>query len=438
MTAYFGTDGIRGIANGTLTHEIAFKCGNALTMIKKHPKIVICKDTRVSGDLIIASVTSGVLAGGGNVINCGVLPTAGLSYICKKYNAHYGIVVSASHNPYEYNGIKIFDSDGCKLSEEQEEEIEGFFSKLNLKTGNKIGTNKNDEKAQRIYEDYLFKTLKGDLSGVKVVLDCAYGAAYEVAPSVFDRLKSDVDCFNCDITKGVINDGCGSLYPDTIRGELLLKGADIGFAFDGDSDRVIACDEKGNLIDGDMLIYMLAVNMQSAGRLKGNVVVGTSHTNLGIQKALEAKGIKLLRADIGDKYVRELMKTSGAVLGGEQSGHIIIGDLSDTGDGILSAIQVCGVVKESGKRLSELCDAKLYPQVNINIKVKDKLFVLNSELLQSTLDECRKILGKKGRVMVRASGTEPKIRVMTECEDNQTAKETAEMLQKVILELADN
>jgi len=437
MAVYFGTDGIRGVANNSLTHDIAFKCGNALTIVKENPKVVICKDTRISGDVILSAMSVGIMCGGGKVVNCGILPTAGLAYITKLYNADFGVVISASHNPFEYNGIKIFSSEGIKLTEEQEEYIENLFNKINLKTGREIGSLDCDNNAEEIYLNHLLGTVKSDLKGLRVVLDCACGASYKVAPAVFKKLNCTVIEKHTDIINGTINDNCGSLYPETLINEVLSNKADIGFAFDGDSDRVIACDEKGNLVDGDKLIYVLAKHMQKQGRLKGNTVVGTSHTNMGIEKSLNNNGIKLLRADIGDKYVRELMDIKSCVLGGEQSGHIIISDIGTTGDGILSALQVCSVLKESGKSISELNDCFVYPQVNININVKDKFVVINNEHLQNIVEESREELGKDGRVMVRASGTEPKIRVMAECKDKKMAKDIADKIAAIVKDISD-
>lgn len=437
MTTYFGTDGIRGIANSSLSHEMAFKCGNSLTMLKDKPVVIICKDTRISGDVILSAMATGIMCGGGSVINCGILPTAGLAYITRLYKADYGVVISASHNPYEYNGIKIFSDEGYKLTEEQEEAIEDCFNRINLKTGKDIGTTSIDDKAKELYLSYLLSTVKGDFKGLKVVLDCACGASYSIAPEVFKKLNCIVIENHTDIVKGTINDNCGSLYPETISKAVVSIGADIGFAFDGDSDRVIACDENGKIVDGDCLIYILAKYMKKCGRLNGNMVVGTSHTNMGIQKSLSDNGIKLLRADIGDKYVRELMTIKNCTLGGEQSGHIIIGDLGTTGDGILSAIQICRVLNESGKKFSKLDDAVLYPQININILVKDKMLIINSEHLQTAIEKCKMQFGSSGRVMVRASGTEPKIRIMAECENYDQAKKTADYLTAVIKEISE-
>jgi phosphoglucosamine mutase len=438
MAIYFGTDGIRGIANDSLDHELAFKCGNALTTLKEKPTVVVCKDTRVSGDMILYSLDAGIMCGGGKVINCGILPTAGLAYITRLYGADFGVVISASHNPFEYNGIKVFSSRGVKLCDEAEEKLEELFEKTNLKKGMDIGTAAvYDDEAYAQYKEYLVSCCKHSLKGLKVVLDCARGAAYKVAPDVFRTLGCEVFCFNCDITSGTINDGCGSLYPEVLTEKVKECGADVGFAFDGDSDRVIACDEKGNLVDGDSLIYIFARHMRQQGRLGKDVVVGTQHTNMGIENALLRLGIKLLRADIGDKYVRELMDKEGCLLGGEQSGHIIIGDITTTGDGILSAIEACNATAASGKKLSELSDAVPYPQVNINVPVEDKQKVMSDNRLQKIVKKCREALRGNGRLLVRPSGTEPKVRITVECEDLCDAKKLAGEIADVVRSVSE-
>ena len=427
MGRYFGTDGIRGIANQDLTADLAYKCGNALTVLKKFPTVVIGRDTRLSGDMLALSVSSGITAGGGNVLDVGIMPTAAIAYLTKYFGASYGVVISASHNPPEYNGIKVFGSDGYKLLEEDEAAIESCFTKSNYIAHPNLGKYKKIEYGSDIYVDYLRKTCPEGLNGLKVVLDCCNGAAYQVAPQVFKELGADVRVYNSENTGLRINVGCGSLHPEDLVKKVVEKGCDIGFAFDGDSDRLLAVDEKGNQINGDHIIYLVATNLKKEGKLKGNIAVGTHHTNMGIQKALEDKDIKLLRADIGDKYVMELMLKNGAVIGGEQSGHVIMSEFATTGDGILSAIQVARLLM-SGKKLSECLDVKLYPQVNINVAVKDKIRVMNNEDLAEFINDCRAKLASKGRVLVRASGTEPRIRVMVECEDLDIAKDLADQI----------
>lgn len=434
MRRFFGTDGIRGVANQDLTSDIAYKCGNALTTLTKYPTVVIGRDTRQSGDMLALSLASGVIAGGGNVLDLGILPTAAIAYLTKYFGASYGVVISASHNPPEYNGIKVFGANGYKLLEDEEEAIEECFNEGNFVKHPNLGRYKRVEYGADIYVDYLRKTCPEGLNGLKVVLDCSNGAAYEVAPQVFKELGADVRVYNCENTGVRINVGCGSLHPENLAKKVVEKGADVGFAFDGDSDRLLAIDELGNKIDGDQLIYMLSCDMKARGTLKGDMAVGTHHTNMGIQKAFEKNGIKLLRSDIGDKYVMELMLKTGAVIGGEQSGHIILSDYATTGDGILSAIQVARLLM-SGKKFSECLDAKLYPQVNINVTVKDKIRVMNNEELAEFIDQCRDVIKAKGRILVRASGTEPRIRVMVECEDVVLGEKIANDIVKKVNEI---
>lgn len=424
MRRYFGTDGIRGVANQDLTADIAYKCGNALSALSKYPTVVIGRDTRLSGDMLTLAVASGVTAGGGNVLDVGIMPTAAIAYLTKYFGATYGVVISASHNSPEYNGIKVFGSNGYKLLEDEEEKIEDCFTKgLYIEHPN-LGKYKKVDYGADIYVNYLRKTCPEGLNGLKVALDCCNGAAYEIAPQIFKDLGAEVKVYNSENTGLRINVNCGSLYPQGLIKKVVEKECDIGFAFDGDSDRLLAVDENGRTIDGDQIIYLLSVKMKEDNRLNGDMVVGTHHTNMGIQKALETKGIKLLRSDIGDKYVMELMQKEGAVIGGEQSGHIIISDYATTGDGILSAIQLARLIRNDGK-ISQQLDFKLFPQVNINIIVKDKIRVMNNEGLAEFIDKCRDELKQKGRVLVRASGTEPKIRVMVECEDVELAEKLA-------------
>jgi len=428
MRRYFGTDGIRGIINQDLVPDIAFKVGNALSVLKRYPVVLIGRDTRQSGDTLALCLASGVCSGGGNVIDVGIVPTAGVAYLTKYFNADYGVVISASHNPAEYNGIKIFNSRGFKLLEDEEEEVESCFNTTNLISHPKLGSYKKMDTAVDFYVSYLVKTCGCDLSGLKVVLDCANGAAHYVAPEVFKKLGAEVLQYFTENSGIGININCGSLHPEKLREKVLSKKADVGFAFDGDSDRLLAVNEKGEYVNGDLLIYALAKDMHVKGQLKGDMVIGTHHTNMGIQKALDSDGIKLFRADIGDKYVMEMMLKKDAVLGGEQSGHIILLDYMTTGDGILAAINIAGMMKKENKKLSEFCDVKMYPQTNINIQVKDKIRIMNNEELAEFIDACRKELGGSGRVLVRASGTEPQIRVMVECEYCDRGKETAERI----------
>lgn len=427
MRRYFGTDGIRGVANQDLTFDVAYKCGNALAALKKFPTVVIGRDTRLSGDMLTLAVSAGVTAGGGNVLDVGIMPTAAIAYLTKYFGASYGVVISASHNSPEYNGIKVFGANGYKLLEDEEEQIEDCFTKGLYIPHPNLGKYKKIEYGADIYVDYLRKTCPEGLNGLKVALDCCNGAAYEVAPQIFKELGADVRVYNSENTGLRINVDCGSLNPQGLINKVTEKGCDVGFAFDGDADRLLAVDDSGRTIDGDQIIYLLGLSMKQEGKLKGDMVVGTHHTNMGVQRALEKKGIKLLRSDIGDKYVMELMQKEGAVIGGEQSGHIIISEYATTGDGILSAIQLARLIMKEGK-ISDQLDFNLFPQVNINLIVKDKIRVMNNEGLAEFIDSCRDEIKSKGRVLVRASGTEPKIRVMAECEDVETAQKIAQSI----------
>lgn len=439
MSQYFGTDGIRGIANKDLTIELSAKVGNALTLLKDSPLVVIGTDTRTSKDMLKLSVISGVLAGGGNVIDLGILTTPAISYITTLYKADFGVVISASHNPPEYNGIKIFDSKGAKLGEIERDFIEDCINQNKTNYSQNIGTTKQDLLSHERYIDFLAESVDTDLKGLKVVLDCSNGASFEVAPKLFEKLGADVFSYNCNHTGHDINVNCGSLHEEFLSKKTKELKADIGFAFDGDADRVIASDSDGNIINGDSIIYILAKYLHSIGRLKGNIVVGTHHTNMGMEMYLKQSGIKLIRADIGDHFVACEMEKYDCVLGGEQSGHIILKDHAPTGDGILAALKLVSVLKKTQKSIKELNDFYVYPQVNINIEVSDKHKVLANEYLQSELKRIGKEIANKGRLLVRASGTEPKIRIMTECMDaklsEEKAKEIAEIVKKVSSEV---
>lgn len=432
MGLFFGTDGLRGIVNEDLSYEIAYKCGNALSTLTDSPLVVIGRDTRVTGDYLMVAVAGGVMSGGGRVIDLGVVPTAGVAYLTRALGADYGVVISASHNPKEYNGIKVFDRDGYKLSEREEERIERTFIRNHVNPFPNIGSFVSDRKLIKMYEDFLVGASESSLEGLSIVLDGANGAACRVAPAVFRRLGASVVASNCFDDGMRINEGCGALYPETLVKRMKRYNADVGFAFDGDSDRLIAVDKSGRIIDGDMIIYMLAKFMRDRGLLKNNTVVGTSHTNMGIEAALKREGIKLIRTDIGDKYVLARLVEEGLSLGGEQSGHIILKDVHSTGDGILSAIAVANMMVASGKTLCEAFDAELYPQVNVNIIVDDKLKIMNSELLAKESAKIQNLLSDTGRVMVRASGTEPKIRVMVESPDEKKNREYADELVALI------
>ena len=417
MGLFFGTDGLRGKVNEELTFNIAYKIGNALSILKEKPTIIIGSDTRISNTYLSLAVASGAMSGGANVIDVGVVPTAGIAYITKTVRADYGIVISASHNSGEYNGIKVFNGEGYKLSDKEEEKIERCFIREKVNAFPDIGTYKQDFNLAKLYKKYLIKASENSLKGLTIVLDGAYGASHKIAPEVFRKLGANVIASHCVYDGLKINENCGALYPENLIKRVFRYKADMGFAFDGDSDRLIAVDEKGNIIDGDMIIYGLAKHFKSLGKLKKDTVVGTSHTNMAIEEDLRADGIELIRTDIGDKYVLAKLLEKDLSLGGEQSGHVIIKDLATTGDGILTAIIVANMVLKAKTTMSEALNIKLYPQTNKNIVVEDKLRIMNSEELGKEVAKFNAQLNGKGRLMIRASGTEPKIRVMVESKD---------------------
>jgi len=417
MGLFFGTDGLRGRVNEDLTQNIAYKIGNALSILKENPTVIIGSDTRISNTYLTLSVANGAMSGGAKVIDVGVVPTAGIAYLTKTIKADYGIVISASHNSGEYNGIKIFNSDGYKLSDKEEERIERCFIREKINAFPNIGTYEQNFNLVKLYKKYLINASENKLKGKTIVLDGAFGAAHRIAPEVFRKLGANVVAANC-VNDGLkINENCGALYPENLIKRVFRYKADMGFAFDGDADRLIAVDEKGNIIDGDKIILGLAKYFKKQGKLNKNTVVGTSHTNMAIEEDLFNNGIKLIRTDIGDKYVLAKLNEKGLSLGGEQSGHVILKDLTTTGDGILTAIVVANMVINEKSTMSEALKIELYPQVNKNVVVEDKFRIMNNEELGKEVAKYNSELAGSGRIMIRASGTEPKIRVMVESKD---------------------
>ena len=437
MAQYFGTDGIRGVANEELTAEIAFKAGNALAYLRDGATVVIGADTRVSGDMLMLALSTGLTVGGARAVYLGVMPTAGVAYLTRSLGADYGVVISASHNPKEYNGIKIFGADGYKLGDAREAEVESCFNKSKIVTPERAGKFQVLGDAEQSYADYLRSTVRVSLDGMKIALDCANGAAYRIAPALFRSLGAEVVCRGDEGDGMKINDGCGSLHPEGLIALVGESGADAGFAYDGDSDRLVAVDERGEIVDGDELLYALAMDYKRRGKLLPPKAVGTSHTNMGIQFAFEREGVEMLRSDIGDKYVMEMMKKTGSKVGGEQSGHIIMDDLSTTGDGILSSLQIAAIMKECGKKASELCTVKKFPQANLNVRVKDKVRALGSEKLAEKLEEERERLKGRGRIIVRASGTENVIRIFAETESREEADGAAGRIAETVAALEE-
>lgn len=428
---YFGTDGIRGVANIDLTCPIAHSVGNALASCKKNCRVLIGMDTRVSGDMLLHAVATGVMQGGGDVLDVGVMPTAGIAYLTRYYKADYGVVISASHNPAEYNGIKVFDSEGYKLGDKRERELELKMAHPHVVKAIATGKYMFMHDSATDYAGFLVSQIDG-LKGLRVLVDCSNGAAGRVAKSVFDQAGASVVVINTSAAGIDINENVGALYASNLSDKVRNGGFDVGFAYDGDADRLMAVDEKGNVVDGDHLLYILACDAKSKGTLDTGTVVGTHHTNMGVQDALEKKGIKLVRADIGDKYVLEQMLKDGSPLGAEQSGHIILGKRTTTGDGILASLVIAQIMADSGKTLSELDEAKGYAQVNINVPVTDKLRIINSEAVTHEVGKVYEELAGQGRVLLRASGTEPKIRIMVECKSESKAKTLAKRLENLL------
>lgn len=430
MGIYFGTDGIRGVVNEFLTADLAFKCGNAVA--EKGQKIVIGGDTRTTREFLTSSFSSGVMSAGANIVDIGVCTTPGISYITKTLKMDYGVVVSASHNPPQYNGIKIFDSTGVKLGDDREDALERKFVRQKHNAFPDIGRYSQKFSFVRLYENYLVSVADCNLKGFKILLDCANGASYKIAPRVFRELGAEVIAVHCKNDGEKINQKCGSTCPEEMARLVKKYGADAGFSFDGDADRIIACDENGEIIDGDVIIFMLAKYLKQQGMLRDNKVVGTRHTNKGLEEDLKNEGINLIRTDIGDKYVIAKMEEENLSLGGEKSGHIIFRDYASTGDGILTGIKLAEMLKKSGKKLSELSLVHLYPQANIDCIVTDKMKIINNGLLTSKIEEVEKALGDSARVMVRVSGTEPKIRIMVECKDEDVALKCAKEIENVV------
>lgn len=432
MGLFFGTDGLRGKVNEDLTWQTAFKIGNALSILKNNPTIIIGSDTRISNSYLTLAVASGAMSGGANVIDIGVVPTAGIAYIAKELKADYGIVISASHNSGEYNGIKVFNGDGYKLGDKEEERIERCFIRSKVNEYPDIGRYEQNFNAIKIYRNYLIACSENRLDGLTIVLDCAFGAAHRIAPEVFRALGANVIATNCMNDGLKINQNCGALYPENLKKKVARYKADMGFCFDGDSDRLIAVDEKGDIINGDMIIYGLAKYLKKLGKLRGNTVVGTSHTNMAIEDGLKSEGIDLIRTDIGDKYVLAKLLEKKLSIGGEQSGHVILKDLATTGDGILTAIALANMVINMKTTFSKALNVELYPQSNKNVIVSDKFRIMNNEALTSEVAKYNAEFGGSGRIMIRASGTEPKIRVMVESRDGEKNERIALTLVEMI------
>ncbi len=444
MARLFGTDGVRGVANTELTPELAMALGKAgacvLTEPGKRPLILIAKDTRISGDMLEDAISAGILSMGGDVIKAGVLPTPGVAYMVRKLHADAGVVISASHNPYEYNGIKFFNSEGFKLDDALEDEIEAMVSgKKEIPagpSGSGLGRIRHGEKpAAEIYGEFVRSTAGVRLDGMKLVLDCANGAASAIAEDVFAALGADVTVI-CNEPDGInINDGCGSTHTEKLCRKVIEEKADIGLAFDGDADRLIAVDETGTPVDGDRVISICAKLLQEEGTLKNDTVTVTVMSNLGFHKRAEELGMKVDITAVGDRYVLESMRKTGCVIGGEQSGHIIFLQHSTTGDGMIAALQLLRACVRSGRPLSELAaEMTIYPQVLKNAKVKNenKYNYMNDAEVRAAIEAAEKKMAGEGRVLIRPSGTEPLVRVMLEGSDTDKIENLAAEIAELI------
>ncbi|MDT9754778.1 phosphoglucosamine mutase [Heyndrickxia coagulans] len=438
MTKFFGTDGVRGIANSELTPELAFKLGRfGGYVLTKHanerPKVLIGRDTRISGQMLEGALVAGLLSIGAEAMRLGVITTPGVAYLTKALGAQAGVMISASHNPVEDNGIKFFGPDGFKLSDDEEAEIEELLNQdtddLPRPVGKDLGIVSDYFEGSQKYLQFLKQTVDEEFTGIHVALDCANGSTFSLATYLFADLDADVSTMGASPNGLNINDGVGSTHPEALAAFVQEKGANVGLAFDGDGDRLIAVDEKGQIIDGDQIMYICAKYLKQEGLLKKNTVVSTVMSNLGFHKGLEALGINSVQTAVGDRYVVEEMKANGFNLGGEQSGHIIFLDHNTTGDGLLTGLQLINIMKIANKPLSELAaEMKKYPQKLVNVKVTDKYHVLENEKIKSVIDEVEREMAGNGRVLVRPSGTEPLVRVMVEA---QTAEDCSRFVSRI-------
>ena len=432
MARLFGTDGVRGVVNKELTCELAMNIGIAtasvLTKNKENVRVIIGNDGRESADMLVSSLIAGLCSIGVDVVNLGVIPTPAISYLVKYYEVDAGIMVTASHNPYEYNGIKIFDGNGFKLADDLEEEIEEFIFEERKEVSKKLGRVIEIGSPIDDYIDYLVSTSDVSLENLHIAIDCANGASSVVAEKLFSRLGVKFDIMSNNPNGKNINDNCGSLHVESLGKYVLEHKLDGGVAFDGDADRAIFVDELGNVIDGDFVLAILGLYLKNNDRLNKNTIVGTVMNNLGFVKFCEKYNIVNVSTKVGDRYVLEEMNLNDFSLGGEQSGHIIIKEFANTGDGELTAVQLFGCLAKSGKKFSELALVmKKYPQVleNVVIDVNKRSEFYTNEEIQDSINEVANILKNTGRVVVRPSGTEPLVRVMIEGEDINYIKELA-------------
>ncbi|HDY9819437.1 TPA: phosphoglucosamine mutase [Staphylococcus aureus] len=443
MGKYFGTDGVRGVANQELTPELAFKLGRyggyvlAHNKGEKHPRVLVGRDTRVSGEMLESALIAGLISIGAEVMRLGIISTPGVAYLTRDMGAELGVMISASHNPVADNGIKFFESDGFKLSDEQENEIEALLDQENPELPRPVG---NDivhysdyfEGAQK-YLSYLKSTVDVNFEGLKIVLDGANGSTSSLAPFLFGDLEADTETIGCSPDGYNINEKCGSTHPEKLAEKVVETESDFGLAFDGDGDRIIAVDENGQIVDGDQIMFIIGQEMHKNQELNNDMIVSTVMSNLGFYKALEQEGIKSNKTKVGDRYVVEEMRRGNYNLGGEQSGHIVMMDCNTTGDGLLTGIQLASVIKMTGKSLSELAgQMKKYPQSLINVRVTDKYRVEENVDVKEVMTKVEVEMNGEGRILVRPSGTEPLVRVMVEAATDEDAERFAQQIADVV------
>ncbi len=445
MSRMFGTDGVRGVANTELNAELAYKLGRAgafvLTEGAHKPTIVVGMDTRISGDMLESALVAGICSVGAHAICVGVAPTPSVAYLTRLYKADAGVVISASHNPVEYNGIKFFNKDGYKLPDEVEDKIE-YIIKENMRgiptpTGIDLGMREYRKEGIKEYINFLKSSINVDLSGLKVALDCAEGASSFCAPELFKELGAEVHVIHNNPDGKNINKKCGSTHMEELKAFTVNMGCDMGFAFDGDADRCLCVDEKGNLVDGDKLMVICARYLKEKGSLEGNTLVVTVMSNMGLHIACKKNGIDTVSTKVGDRYVLEKMLECGYKIGGEQSGHIILLDYNTTGDGLLTALAVSSVYKAAGVSMSELAGImRVMPQVLVNVKVSNakKHAYEEDAIIMDEIRRMENVLEGKGRVLIRPSGTEPLVRVMLEGEDQKEIDHMAHSLGALIEE----
>lgn len=448
MGRLFGTDGVRGVANTELTPELAFRLGRAgASVLARHalrregvrPQVLIGRDTRLSGAMLEGALVAGLTSVGADVVPVGVIPTPGVAYLVRHLRLDAGVMVSASHNPVADNGIKFFSGDGYKLSDELEDEIEALLEQplgedgLPRPVGEAIGRARPYFRADEEYLDFLAESIAESLSGLRVVLDCAFGAAHRIAPAVFARLGAEVTALCAEPDGARINVGCGSTHPERLQQVVRERKADLGLAFDGDADRMIAVDERGEIVDGDHILAIAGLERLRRGALPGRKIAATVYSNLGLVEAFRKAGGEVEITQAGDRYVLEAMRREGLVLGGEQSGHIIFLEHNTTGDGVLTALQLVAILKRTGQTLSEAAGVmRKFPQVLRNVRVTAKERLAASARVREAVAEAESLLGTDGRIFVRPSGTEPLVRVLGEGPEEPVVRRAVDLVAEAV------